>query len=395
MIRAISHTEQSTLLTCQAQWDFNYGGYLAGTALRPKAVPVRLQEGRAWGIAVAAFHSYRPCERCQDAGCTSCGGGEGPDALDTAIIALTTALDAEAKKLKEAGFYDADAHREMAAKLRALLVQYAEEEDDRDIPLVGLDRLEHELFVPLPSRSGKGDSNRYKLQVLFDGVLEGEGDWLVEFKLRAQLSPLELIANSRQIRYYAWAWQREHGRPVRGVIVDERLNEQPKPARWVRPKKKDEGIVVDPDQAAELGAPYSDKERELYIGDEGKLARRSVSHAKDQVTTPKSYLDACQRAGVEPVPETLEAIRSRKWSQRHRIFLTQAEIEESGRELVSLGRQIAAIDSGQVYPVRNVKPQNCNGCRFREICNEPNDKDLVDSLFDRVPAKRDREELPA
>lgn len=376
MKRAISHTEQATLLTCQAQWDFNYGGYLAGTCLRPKAVPVRLQEGRAWGIAVAAFHSARE------------------DKIDLATIALVEALDAEAKKLQEAGFYDADAHREMAAKLRALLVQYADEEEERDIKLDGLDRLEHELFVPLPSRSGKGDSNRYELQVLFDGVLEGEGDWLAEFKLRASLSPLELIANSRQIRYYAWAWQREHGRPVRGVIVDERLNEQPKPARWVKPKRKDEGIFVSPGEAEALGAPYNAAEHEKFA--EASIeARRTVSHAKDQVTTPELYLEACARAGVEPEPETLEAISSRKWSQRHRIFLTQTEIEESGRELVSLGRQIAAIDSGQVYPVRNVKPQNCNGCRFREICNEPNDKDLVDSLFERRPAKRDREEIPA
>lgn len=376
MKRSISHTEQATLLTCQAQWDFNYGGYLAGSALRPRAVPLRLQEGRAWGIAVAAFHSARV------------------DKIDVATVALVEALTAEAKKLEEAGFYDADAHREMAAKLRALLEQYAEEEEDRDFPLDGLDRLEHELFVPLPSRSGKGDSNRYELQVLFDGVLEGEGDWLAEFKLRGQLSPLELIANSRQIRYYAWAWQREHGRPVRGVIVDERLNEQPKPARWVKPKRKDEGISVSPGEAEDLGAPYSDKELDAYA-DKDVIARRTVSHAKDQVTTPESYLEACRRAAVEPEPETLEAIRARKWSQRHPIFLTQTEIEESGRELVSLGRQIAAIDSGQVYPVRNVKPQNCNGCRFREICNEPNDKDLVDSLFERRPAKRDREEIPA
>lgn len=372
-IRAISHTEQSMLLTCQAQWDFNYGGYLAGDALKAKAVPVVLQEGRAWGVGVAAFHAAEV------------------DQLDAGLIAMTTALSEEAKKLEKKGFYDADVHRQMAAKLRALLEQYAEDEEERPVQLRGLDRLEHELLVPLPSRSGKGDSSIYRLEVHFDGVLsDGEGDWLVEFKLRGKLSPLELIVNSRQVRYYAWAWQRETGRPVRGVIVDERLNEQPKPARWVKPKRKDEGISVDPDQAEELGAPYSDKERETFIGDEGKLARRTVSHAKDQVTTPESYLDACQRAGVEPVPETLEEISARKWSQRERVFLTKTEIEESGRELVSLGRQIAAIDSGQVYPVRNVKPQNCNGCRFREICNEPNDRELVDSLFERKPAKRDR-----
>lgn len=374
MIRAISYTEGSTLLTCQAQWDFNYGAYLAGDCLKPKAVPVRLQEGSAWGAGVAAFHAAEV------------------DKLEAGILALTESLDAEAKKLEAKGFYDADAHRQMKSKLCALLEQYAGEEAERPVPLAGLRDLEQELLVPLPSRSGKGDSSIYRLQVFFDGVIVDEDGriWLVEFKLREKLTALELITNSRQIRYYAWAWERENGKPVAGVIVDERLNEQPKPARWVKPSKKDEGIVVDPDQAEELGAPYSDKEREIYIGDEGKLARRTVSHAKEQVTTAESYLAACQRAGVEPKPETLEAISGRRWSQRERVFLTEREIEESGRELVSLGRQVAAVDSGQVFPVRNVKPQNCNGCRFREICNDPHDRDLVDGLFDRRPAKRDR-----
>lgn len=372
MIRMISFTESGNLLTCQAQWDFNYGGYLAGDCLKPKTVPVLLQEGSAWGAGVAAFHAALE------------------DKVDAGIIALTASLDKEAKKLEAKGFYNAEEHRQMVAKLRFLLEQYAEEEETRPVPLEGLAGLEQELIVPLPSRSGKGDSSIYRLQVFFDGVLGEEAVDLVEFKLRGKLSPLELIVNSRQIRYYAWAYQREHGVPVRSVIVDERLNEQPKPARWVKPRKKDEGIAVDPDQAAELGAPYSDKELEAYKGDEGKLVHRTVSHAKDQMTTAESYLEACLKAGVESEPETLEVISSRRWSQRERVFLTEREIEESGTELISLGRQVAALDSGQTYPVRNVKPQNCNGCRFREICNDPHDTELVDSLFDRRPPKRNR-----
>lgn len=369
MIRAISHTEQSTLLTCQAQWDFNYGGYLAGTALRPKAVPVRLQEGRAWGAGVAAFHAAEV------------------DKLDAGISALTLALGAEAEKLEESGFYDADAHRQMAAKLRALLEQYAEEEESRPVPLAGLSELEQELLVPLPSRSGKGDSSIYRLQVFFDGVLEdAEGRiWLVEFKLREQLSALELITNSRQIRYYAWAYQREHGRPVAGVIVDERLNAQPKPPKIVNAKK---GV------GKEVEVDVLDKETKEPTG-EKKMAWRRPSEDKAQLTTPDLYEAACAEYGVEADPEMVAALADRRWSQRERVFLSETEIEESGTELVSLGRQIAAIDSGQVYPVRNVKPQNCNGCRFREICNDPSDKELVDSLFERKPAKRNRDEEEA
>ena len=374
MIRAISHTEQSTLLTCQAKWDFKYGGYLAGSTLRPLAVPIRLQEGKAWGAGVAAFHSAVE------------------DKIDAGIVALTAQLEKEAEKLEKKGFYDKDDHLSMASKLRALLEQYADEEEGRDIQLAGLTKLEHELMVPLPSRTGKGDSSRYRLQVFFDGVLEdAEGRiWLVEFKLRGKLSPLELITNSRQIRYYAWAWQREFGKPVAGVIVDERLNEQPKPAKIVNAKK---GV------GKEVEVPILDKETKKPTG-ETKMVWRAPSEDKAQLTTPELYEEACREYGVEPDQETLDAFSSRRWSLRERVFLPPREIEESGTELVSLGRQIAAIDSGQNYPVRNVKPQNCNGCDFREICNDPHDSELVESLFERRPAKRDlpdpsKEALPA
>lgn len=360
--RAISFTEGSNILTCQAQWDFNYGGVLAGDCLKPKAVPLRLQEGSAWGAGVAAFHAARE------------------DKVEAGIVALTAKLDAEAKKLEAKGFYDADAHRGMASKLRALLEQYASEEDDRPVQLAGLAGLEQELLVPLPSRSGKGDSNRYFLQVFFDGVL-GEGSvWLVEFKLRDTLSALELITNGRQIRYYAWAYEREYGIPVAGVIVDERLNAQPKPAKIVNSKK---GV------GREVEVDVLDKETKEPTG-EKKMVWRAPSTDKAQLTTPELYEEACREYGVDVDEATVAALRDRRWSQRERVFLTPREIEESGTELVSLGRQVAALDSGAVYPVRNVKPQNCNGCRFREICNDPHDRELVDSLFDRRPPKRDR-----
>jgi len=364
MIRAISFTESSNVLTCQAQWDFNYGGHLAGDCLKPRAVPTRLQEGSAWGAGVAAFHAAEV------------------DKVDAGIVALTTKLDEEAEKLNAKGVYDADAHRAMASKLRALLEQYGAEEESRPVPLAGLGDLEQELLVPLPSRSGKGDSSIYRLQVFFDGVLEDEEGriWLVEFKLRETLSALELITNGRQIRYYAWAWEREHGRPVAGVIVDERLNAQPKPPKIVN-SKKGEGIEVEVD--------VLDKETKEPTG-EKKMQWKAPSKDKAQLTTPDLYEAACEEYGVKVDEEMVAALRDRRWSQRERVFLRPREIEESGTELISLGRQVAALDSGQTYPVRNVKPQNCNGCRFREICNDPHDQELVDSLFDRRPAKRNR-----
>jgi CRISPR/Cas system-associated exonuclease Cas4 (RecB family) len=365
MKRAISFTESGNLLTCQAQWDFNYGGYLAGDCLKPRAVPTRLQEGSAWGAGVAAFHAATE------------------DKVDAGIMAIAKSLDDEAEKLKRKGVYDAVAHSQIAHKLRSLLEQYAEEEETRDVPLEGLGRLEEELLVPLPSRSGKGDSNRYFLQVFFDGVLEDADGriWLVEFKLREQLSALELITNGRQIRYYAWAYEREYGRPVAGVIVDERLNAEPKPPKIVNSKK---GVGV------EVEVDVLDKETKEPTGDK-KMVWRAPSTDKAQLTTPELYKAACEEYGVEVDEAMVAALGDRQWSQRQRIFLSKREVEESGTELVSLGRQVAGVDSGEVYPVRNVKPQNCKGCRFREICNDPHDTELVDSLFDRRPPKRDRD----
>lgn len=375
--RAISYSEGVALLDCQAKHAFGYTGALTGgMVIKPKDTPVLLREGRAWGRAVAAFHAEH-----NDA-----------DRLVAGKLALEKALAEDAAEQEKAGFYDEDIHTLTVRTLRGNLEHYAELDTE---PLT-IDRLEHELLVPLPSRSGKGDSNRYRLQVFFDGIeydVDRDGDWLVEFKRRGQLTPLELIANSRQIRYYAWAYQRETGRKVLGIIVDERLKEIPKPARWVRPKKKADGIAVDPDQAAKLGAPYSDAELEIYKGDEGKLARRTVSHAKEQLTTSAMYAKACATAGVEVDPEVTEALDARRWQQRERIFLSDVEIEEAGQELVSLGRQVAALDRGEVYPVRNPSKMRCPGCFFKEICNRPDDTELVDALFDRRPPKRDREDI--
>ena len=48
-------------------------------------------------------------------------------------------------------------------------------------------------------------------------------------------------------------------------------------------------------------------------------------------------------------------------------------------------------DAGQLAPVRNPNERNCRGCRFRAICDDPWDTELVDALYERVRPKRDRE----
>jgi hypothetical protein len=333
VIRAISYTEGSTMLRCQAQHDFQYGDRLAGSSLRPKDTPTILREGRAWGRAVAALHETGDLERAQAA-------------LGESL------MEEDADGQREAGTFDREAFSAMSTKLLAIVGHYA-----LSASILPLERPEHELLVPLPSRSGKGSSNRYKLHTFFDGLHTDEHGrvWIVEFKLRGRLSSVEQIANSRQVRYYAWAWFIATGQRVAGVIVDERLNEIPKPARILK-----------------SGKP---------------------SHAKDQLCTPEAYEQACLDAEEGPRIDVMEALEARRWQQRVPIFLTDAEVDEAGTELVSLAKQIQALDAHDVYPVRDVRAQNCNGCRFRDICNHPEDADLVDALFDRVPPKRDRDEI--
>jgi len=338
MKRLISHSEVSALQDCSARHAFAYTGALTGgSALQAKDVPVLLREGRIWGQAVAALHA------------------EGREA---AFTKLDEALEEDCKQQEEAGVFDHDVYEMVRDKLWTILEQYADEAE-----IIKLDRLEHEILVPLPSRSGKGASNRYSFLAYLDGLHTDPAGrtFLVEFKLRNSLQRHDQIANSRQIRRYAWAYRQATGEDLDGVIVDERLNGVPKPARWVQGKKKGDGAMP--------------------------------SHAKDQMTTERMYREACESVGVEPKEEVLESLGARDWQRRHTVFLTDSEIEEAGKELVSLGQQVQLYDSGHLYPTRNVKPQNCNGCRFKDICNHPEDTDLVDALFNRVPPKSQRPEL--
>lgn len=357
MKRVLSNTEVSAALRCQAAWDFRYGSQLAGTSLKPKGDTVPMKAGRAWGRAVAAYHA---------------SNGNVGHAFD----ALEKALADDAAKQQEHGLYKPEEHAELVGDLRAILDFYI-----KGAELLPSDRLEHELLVPLPSRSGQGRSNRYFLKAYFDALhVDPAGrTWLVEYKIRGDLMTYDQIQKSRQLRQYVWAYRQEYGVDLAGVIVDEALRKAVQPAKWVQSKKKGVGLPrIKFDEK-------KGKEVEYWI---------VPSTTAEQFTTPELYIAACNEAGVDVKPETVEGLRSRRWRSRHTVIYSDAEIEEAGKELVSLGRQVAALDSGQTYPVRNVSKANCNGCFFREICNEPDDAELVDVLFDRKPPKRDRPAEP-
>lgn len=330
MTRLISHSEAAVLLDCQQKHDFSYGDQLTGSSLKPRTQHVRLREGKAWGRAMAVYHA---------------GAGTVP-----ALGAISESLAEDAAEMT---LMD-DELEQMIEKLFALFTDYASTTEP-----IGVHSTELALDVPIPARNSKRASTRYRFSGFIDAIQTDpyDRDWIIEFKLRGQLSSLEQVAFMRQIRWYAWAYQVQTGRKVAGVIVEERLNAAPKAARILQ-----------------SGLP---------------------SHAKDQLTTPGMYAAACREHGVQPNPETLAALGERRWQARHTIFLSASEIEEAGLQLTSVAKQAALFDSGLLFPVRNPSQFRCPSCAYRDICNSPNDADLVDALFTRVPAKRDRQEVNA
>jgi hypothetical protein len=145
-----------------------------------------------------------------------------------------------------------------------------------------------------------------------------------------------------------------------GVLVDERWNEAPKPARML--------------------TSYN---------------RPRPSHAKDQRCTLDSYLAICEEYNERPREETEEALRTRRWQQRIPIPFREGELDEAGLELVSAAKLIQQLDSGELYPIRNSKPANCRYCQFKRICNDPMDRVYVDLEFERQVPKKHREEVAA
>lgn len=347
--RDISYSEITAALDCQAKHDFQYGDQLAGSSLKPKTDAPRLSQGKAWGAAVAAWHSnFRQGTLFAKA-----------EAWAAGLEALVRSLDEAAERQKQHGLFDRDEYEETLARLTNMLEHYATTTEP--LPLEGL---EDELYAPIPSRGGQRRSSKFKLRTYVDGLIRTDaGVWLVEFKLRVSLTPVDLIALSRQIRWYAWAYREVTGTPVVGVLVDERWNEVPKRARLVKARRKVNGDYP-----------------------------LVPSHATNQITTPELYVAACEERHEDPKLETMEALGTRQWQQRQPVMFRESELEEAGREMVSAALQISMLDSGELYPLRNPKRPNCNGCRFKEVCPNPDDQSLIDVLFDRRPAKRNREE---
>jgi len=348
--RTLSYTEISTALTCFAQWDFQYGGRLAGGfTLKPREKAPRLSAGSAWGAGVAAWHQ---------------ASGVNLFAKWEAYAEMHSSMARDAQRMLEKGCaLDYEQVVSEYERLAGILEHHTATVE----PLTGLTMLEAELDVPIPSRGGKRGSSRYRFHCYLDGHVEQGGHpWIVEFKLRDNLTPLTLIERQPQYRWYAVAYAITHGikGPV-GLILDETLNAAPQPARIVNAKRKGEGI-------------------------DGK----TVSHAVNQITTPDIYRAACAQYGVEPEQGTIDALACRQWHARHRLVFTPAELREAALELITAAKVIRDLDNGALHPVRNGKRANCQNCKYMGICPDPRNNFLVDSLFERTEPKRLRGPRP-
>lgn len=342
--RLLSFTEVSTAMTCFASWDFAYGGRLAGSTLKAKGIAPILSDGKAWGAAVAAWHANSGTLLAKWA----------------AHAELRRSLDTDEAFMREQGWPVSPEDRlQTEANLIEILDHYMASSE----PLPNLVKLEGEIVVPVPSRSGVRSSTRYRFQCFLDGATDdAAGQWIVEFKLRGGLTPVPLLMKQRQPRWYAWAYQKAYGHAPAGVWVDERLKEAPKPPRTLKERKKGDGI-------------------------DGRIP----SHAKDQLTTPEAYVDLCHEHGVEPEWSTVEHLRSRLWQQRVPILLRKDELTDAGNELRDAAKLIRDLDSGDLMPIRNASRAHCGGCKYRDICAEPTDELFIDTLFERTIPKRLRE----
>ena len=138
-------------LTCPVRWDFAYGGHLTpdGSTLREKARAPILSDGRAWGAAVAAWHGH---ERSSGQLEVYDHWEEG-QAKWAAHQALRDSYKRDVIAQVTAGVVvDQEGIADRLDRLHTMLDHYMATSER----LPNLTRLEDEIDVPIPSRSGSG-----------------------------------------------------------------------------------------------------------------------------------------------------------------------------------------------------------------------------------------------
>ena len=176
-VRTLSFTEISTALQCEAKHDFSYGDRLAGSALKSKTVLPVLSGGRCLG---------------RDGGGLARLGRPRPGARGDVRLARTGTPSASASSV----YHDREQHTELRERLERIFAHY---DHDRRAAAAALARGGRCWSRCPRSTARRGRRSKYRFLAYFDGIHEdAEGRvWLIEFKLRARLSALDLVANSR------------------------------------------------------------------------------------------------------------------------------------------------------------------------------------------------------
>jgi CRISPR/Cas system-associated exonuclease Cas4 (RecB family) len=311
----ITQSMVASLLQCPAKFSFEYGD-MAGFPIRPKVPALRLREGRAWGEAAQRYHAYALSDH--------------PRAVSEATRGIVEMLEEDAQAMRDAGMWDETEHDETVAKMFDILAHYCATSE----PLNLIQR-EHELSLVFPD---------FTYQCHIDGVHQDPdgGIWIVEFKLRGagRMTPLDQIQLWRQIRWYALSYGVNYGQPVRGVIVDERLNDAPKPVRY----NKDGAVSA------------------------------------TQSCTYEAYLAACAERRQMPHDPTSDRLLAKTWHQRHELILTADEMEDARIELGSAAKLTGLYRDHELAPIRNPGPL-CATCAYNVICPSPSDDRLREAMY--------------
>jgi len=181
---------------------------------------------------------------------------------------------------------------------------------------------------------------------------EGAAKWFVEYKLRGSLTSVEYLQRDLQGMLYVYG-ARVNGEDIKGVIYDETLNEEPPTINY----NKD-------------GRP-----------------------SKRQTCTAEEYAQACYDSGIDPDPEVVVKLETRRIHQRVMIEHFSYDLEDMERYLKSIYSHITYLEQGLLYPARVRNPIICRSCEYNSICEHP-EPDLVDFTFKRKPAKRNRTDEP-
>lgn len=325
--RFISVTEVGELLECQAKHAFGYTGALSGgKCLEPLVPHLNLRRGRAWGAGVAHWHEH----------------GE----FAPASLAMLAALDDDVQAMQQAGVWTeelAAEHYALYESLASILSDYAATAER-----LTFDSPERELRVDI------GDTGFGFLGFL-DGLhTDADGRvWLVEFKLRGELTPAEHVGLDRQVRWYGWACRELFDIEPAGLIYDERTTFVPGPVKMnadgETPTKRQAGCTAD------------------------------------------AYAAAWRAVGKEPDEATMAALGKRETHGRTHVVFTPRELDDAGRELVTATKLVRAFDERLLHPVRNTQKGRCARCKFREICPDPTGSiEILPALFALKPPKSGR-----